>query len=158
MDNMSSLRNFDSVWQRVNPTATAAAPPADDRAVLQRMIQDEYESHSLYKHLASRSKGKSARVFSSMAADEQRHLKHLQLEYLLLTGDSYAPAAFVAPRDGPVTLIRTAYMGEAAAEKYYLDAARTTSRQSLQKIYLAHSADENRHGRMLRSMLINAMN
>ena len=56
MDNMSSLRNFDSVWQRVNPTASPPAPPADDRAVLQRMIQDEYESHSLYKHLASHSK------------------------------------------------------------------------------------------------------
>ena len=158
MDNMSSLRNFDSVWQRVNPTSSAAAPPADDRAVLQRLIQDEYESHSLYKCLASRVKGKNARLFSSLAAGEARHLKHLQLEYLLLTGDSYAPASYVCPRDGALTLVRTAYVGEAAAEKYYLDAARTTSRQSLQKIYLAHSADENRHGRMLRSVLMNSMN
>ena len=158
MENMSSLRNFDSVWQRVNPAATAAAPPADDRAVLQRMIQDEYESHSLYKCLASRTNGKNARLFSSLAADEARHLKHLQLEYLLLTGDSYSPASYDCPREGVVTLIRTAYVGEAGAEKFYLDSARATSRQSLQKMFLAHSADENRHGRMLRSMLINSMN
>lgn len=160
MDNMSSLKNFDSVWQRVSsdhhPAASAAG--SDDRAVLQYMIQKEYESLSLYKCLAARVRGKNSRIFTSMAADEARHLKHLQLEYLLLAGDSYAPAAFVCPRDGVVTIIRTAYMDEAAAEKGYLDAARTTGRQSLQKIYLAHSADENRHGRMLRSLLMSSMN
>ena len=159
MENMSSLKNFDSVWQRVNHSADPAGIPAagDDRAALQYMIQKEHESHSIYKYLASHTNGKNSARFSAMAADEARHLKRLQLEYLLLTGDSYAPAAFVVPREGNVTLIRMAYMDEAAAEKGYLDAARTTQNQNLQKIYLAHSADENRHGIYLRSMLINAM-
>lgn len=161
MENISSLKNFDSVWQRVSPARDASPVSAggnDDRAVLQYMIQKEYESLSLYKHLAARVKGQNARVFTSMAADEQRHLRRLQLEYLLIAGDSYAPAAFVCPRDGTITLIRMAYMDEAAAEKGYLDAARTTSKENLQKVYLAHSADENRHGRILRSMLASALN
>ncbi len=158
MENISSLKNFDNVWKRVNPTASSTTPSGgDDRAALQYMIQKEHESQSLYKHLAARTKGKNSARFSAMASDEARHLKRLQLEYLLLTGDSYSPAAFVVPREGTVTLIRMAYMDEAAAEKGYLDAARTTQKQNLQKIYLAHSADENRHGMILRSMLINAM-
>ena len=158
MENISSLKNFSSVWQRVNPAnSPPAASPTDDRAVLQHMIQKEHESQSLYRHLASRTRGRNSARFLAMAQDEARHLKRLQLEYLLLTGDSYSPAAFTLPREGTVTLIRMAYIDEAAAEKGYLDAARNTQRQNLQKIYLAHSADENRHGTILRAMLKDAM-
>ena len=51
MENFSSLKNFDSVWQRVSPAYDSSPVTAggnDDRAVLQYMIQKEHESLSLY--------------------------------------------------------------------------------------------------------------
>lgn len=127
----------------------------DYAARLEEYIVSEKYTHALYKSLANRCRGSMASALRSMSADEGRHLKAMQMEYYLLTGDSCAMG------DRPDTsgelheLLRRAYEGEGGAAEDYATEARRCSDKALRELYLAQSADETRHRAMVKRMLGN---
>jgi len=153
-----SLRDFESVWERVSQqqdTDTAApdrAPGESER--LRAFMLSAGNAAALYAALARRFKG-AAPVLTRLAADERAHLRALELEYYLLTGDSFTPPAR-QPEDGAhlLSTLRGAWQAEGRSEQSYLHAA---SISELGPLYRAHAENERRHRAMLRELISRVM-
>ena len=121
-------------------------------ARLEKYIADEHYSNKLYAHLARRCEGKAAAMLRAMSADEGRHLRAMQMEYYLLTGDS------LRCDDGDIEgenceLLRSAYVGEAGAAEEYAREAEMQHDETLRKLFLAQGADEWRHRANVKKLL-----
>ena len=120
---------------------------------LEKYIQTEAMTHALYSHLASLFHQDMGRTLQAMAADEARHLRAMQMEYYLLTGDSLAGVTapkFDAP---PAELLRMAYSGEWDSSGDYASEAGLQQDEKLKKLYLSQSRDELRHRAAVKTML-----
>ena len=128
----------------------------DYAARLAEYIADETYTQALYMALSKRCTGNMASLLRSISADEGRHLREMQMEYYLLTGDSLCPPK--RDTDGAVCeLLRMAYAGEGKAAEGYADEAEMHSDGALRKKFSAISADETRHRAMIRKMLSSAL-
>ena len=121
-------------------------------ARLKSYIQSEIYTRTLYRQLASKCHGETAALLRRMGADEDRHLKAMQMEYYLLTGDTM-PIVKPEINGSLQENLRLAYAGEwGAAEGYAREAVKSEDLQ-LQKLYLEQSRDELRHRRALKCLL-----
>ncbi len=152
------LEYFENVWARVagEPPAYSKKQPDCDEASLRSLIVAEAAAVEFYKKLAMRS-GSSRHIFSGIASDEQRHLRHLQTEYYLLTGDSYVPPASCPLMRGGLSDLRHACLDEREAQRSYLDEAGRTEREGLAKMYRSHASEEARHAETLRKLIMRAV-
>ncbi len=114
-------------------------------AALAEYIQSEDLSRRLYTHLASRCPKRFASLLRSMAADEARHLRSMQLEHYLLTGDSLPPEKLPDFDRPAAELLRMAYSGEWDASEAYASQAQAQQDARLRALFLAQSRDELRH-------------
>ena len=156
-----SLERFRSVWQRVAPSPEAQMPdrtppgppplPAGgEQARLQLFLERETELLGLYRALSRRTRnGAVGRLFS----DTQRHLRGLQMEYFLLTGDSFAPPPGREPPAGVLPLLRRAYLSEGELAEQY-EAAGTGP---LRELYLGRVKTARFHREALRGMIARAL-
>ena len=123
---------------------------------LEKYIADEHYSGALYAALARRCEGRQAAMLRAMSADEARHLRAMQMEYYLLTGDSLRCADADVAGDS-CELLRGAYAGEAEAAEGYAREARLCADEELKKLYMAQSADEWRHRANVKKILGSAL-
>jgi rubrerythrin len=151
------LQNFDRVWSRVN--GGAEQPPAQengDAEALREFIADESRDEAFYRALAGRA-GAAARTLRCIAADERGHRRDLQMEYFMLTGDTYA-AEPSCPVAGPVLdAMRSACANELKGAENYLAAAGATKSERLGELYRLHASDEKTHAEALRSLIYRAL-
>lgn len=120
---------------------------------LKAYIQNERLTCAMYKHCADICPAAMAKCLRSMANDEYRHLKAMQLEFFLLTGDTLplGPAP-VFDRDLPGAL-RRAYSGEWSSACDYTAEAERQNDEKLRSLFLAQSRDELRHRALVRHFL-----
>lgn len=159
------LEGFGPLWARVarpDAPADAAAPPAaaerkpGDAETLSGLISDEAQAAAFYDRLAPKCRSRSRQI-SEIASDERLHLKHLQTEYFLLTGDSFPPAPACPLMRGGLSDLRAAYLDERAAAEKYLNCAASASSDALAELYRGHAADEAEHARILRGLIMGAI-
>jgi len=124
----------------------------DYAARLEKYIDDENYSMCLYAALARRCGGNMAATLRAMSEDESRHLRAMQMEYYLLTGDSrHCPKA---DTEGDMSeLMRSAYAGEWSAAVGYEREAEMQMDGALREVFRAQSADELRHRANVKKML-----
>ena len=135
----TGLESFASVWQRVT-----GEMEADDGAErLRRLIQAETDAAAFYTALARRSAGRAGTLFA-IAADDARHARLLQLEYFLLTGDTFAPAKGGQDAKGVLSALRQGYLGKRRSEREY---------RALSEKYASIADDEARHAQSLRAVI-----
>lgn len=122
---------------------------------LQQYIDREIASWRAYQALARRTQGSSAKVLSTMAADERRHAKRLSTAHFLISGVRYWPADRVAaPPIRPfMAALREYFAQEQRAESSYLASAEETSDPCLRELYRELAGDENAHAWLLRGIL-----
>lgn len=125
---------------------------AEYKARLEEYIESERYTHALYRALASECHGEAAAMLRRMSADEARHLKAMQMEYYLLTGDSLPGKAPMISGTLQENL-RRAYSGEWGAAEDYAREAERCDDEALKKLYLSQSEDELRHRRMARQLI-----
>ena len=113
-------------------------------ARLEGYIESEAYSAALYAALATRCGGSRAGMLRAMGEDERRHLKAMQMEYYLLTGDSRCPGKIRISADTQ-ELLRSAYSGEGDAAEGYEREAQMHRDEALCKVYRDQGADERRH-------------
>lgn len=157
-DYAQGLEYFESVWSRVAgdpPTKSGQASDCDE-VTLRSLIVAEATALDFYRKLAARS-STSRRIFAGIAEDEQRHLRHLQTEYYLLTGDSYMPPESCPLLRGGLSDLRHACLTKREAERTYLDEAGRTERDKLAQMYRNHSNDESRHAEIIRKLIMRAV-
>jgi rubrerythrin len=153
---------FDAVWQRVIPEMAANIPKqprpdqhtaAKEADTLRDMMADEACDAQFYSTLACmlavRCSGNTSQMLSRISADERCHLKRLRARYFILTGETYTP-----PNTCPVIYsvgdaLRRKYSGEKEGAAAYRTAAEETADAELRDTYLALSADEARHSKMI---------
>ena len=156
-----SLERFRSVWQRVavspqppepNRTLPGSAPPpaGGEQARIALFLKRETELLSLYHALSRRSRNSAA---GRLLSDTQKHLRRLQLEYFLLTGDSLAPPPGPDPPAGVLPLLREAYLLEGDLAEQY-EAAGTGP---LRELYLGRAKAANSHREALRGIIARAL-
>ncbi len=124
----------------------------DYAARLEKYIADEHYSMVLYAFLARRCEGRYAAMLRAMSEDEARHLRAMQMEYYLLTGDSLRCDNVDMTGDSCEKL-RSAYGGEAGAAEGYAREAEMHHDGALKKVFLAQSADEWRHRANVKKLL-----
>lgn len=156
-----SLERFRSVWQRVAvpsqpPETEQTLPPVSpspgegEQARLRLFLERETELLSLYRALSRRTGNSAAgRLFS----DTQKHLRRLQTEYFLLTGDTLAPPPGQKPPAGVLPLLRRAYLSEGELAEQY-EAAGTGP---LRELYLARAEATRSRRETLRGMIARAL-
>ena len=151
------MEHFDRVWSRVTDTET---PPAasgwDEQAALRGFMDDEARDRAFYTALAGRCPA-GGNALRCMAADERGHLRELQVEYFLLTGESYAPPESCPVVNGTLSAMRKAHAGETAGSEEYRRAASRTPSPRLRALYESHAADEAMHAEKLRALILRAM-
>ena len=156
-----SLERFQSVWQRVvvpspppeidwTPLGPPSLPEEGKQARLRLFLERETELLSLYRALSRRTGNSVAgRLFS----DTQKHLRRLQVEYFLLTGDSLAPPPGQKPPAGILPLLRGAYLLEGELTEQYEAAANGPLRELYQsRIKTARSHQETLRGMIARAL------
>ena len=152
-----SLERFRTVWQRVavpsQPPETDRMPPGPppfptggEQVRLRLFLERETELLSLYRALSRRTKNGAA---GRLLSDTQRHLRRLQMEYFLLTGDTLAPPPGREAPAGVLPLLRRAYLSEGDLAQQY-EAAGTGP---LQELYRGRVKTANAHRETLRGMI-----
>ena len=145
----SALENFGEVWARV---CGGSEPPrtgqTTDLDTLREFIADE---------ACARRGGRFAQRLRELERDERGHLRTLQGEYFLLTGErSLPPGSCPLPRGG-LRALRAAYLDELAAAKRYRLAAESPENENLAEIYIRHASDEERHAGILKELILCAL-
>lgn len=159
---------FARVWRRVMPEDREDCPirllepeapvqsserPADS-VLLQRFIAGERNDARTYRALARRTWGRSARILSQIADDEQSHAKRLSTAYFILTGIQLRPPenefSFRGSYPG---VLRRRLMEEQAGAEAYRRAAADASDPWLRETYGALAEDELMHARQVFSLL-----
>lgn len=158
---LGNLENFESVWPRVTGSRSEAAAQrraeADDAAVLRRFMDGEASDAAYYTGLAQRCPDSSRQILISIAADEKEHLRRLQLEYFLMTGDTYVPSLSCPMTGGLLALLRKAYVHELEGAASYLSAAGDTDKSRLMLLYPKLAKDESRHAEAVVGLIEKAM-
>jgi len=162
-DILKSLAGFEEVWKRVTaagPTAEekapkpAAAGPPSEEETLKRLIEDETCGAAYYNSVSRMFQGKARTMLLSHAADGKRHARRLQAEYFIRTGESYAPSGVCEPVSDRMSSLRTALRREQAGAAAYQSAAERTTAPELREVYLHSAADEQRHAREDRELIL----
>lgn len=167
-DIYKALRAFNSVWQRVGggsgdaSSSCAAEPertdgPDGDARQLREFMDAEYMSASFYTALASRVSGRQRALLLQAACDEKKHLRRLQLEYYLLTGETWSAPRYENDRSGVLSQLRTAYLTEMKTADGYRSAARQTENAELAALWTEIASDEDRHAAAARQMTAAAL-
>lgn len=158
-----SLEHFDSVWQRVSACASGqtalaeAHSPGAETVWLRAFIEAEYTGMTFYNGLARRTRGPSSAALTGMAADSRRRMCLLQLEYFLLTGDSFSPRGAKPAVNGLLTGLRQAYISEGVKARKYIEASALAGSADLRELYRANAAEGEKHQRTLRGIIAKAM-
>lgn len=124
---------------------------------LRNIMDDEMASARFYTELAKFCGKQTAQKLRQVASEEMKHLKSLQMEYFLLTGDSYTPKTVNPTIQSPLAGLRSAYLAEKQAYDTYMEAAQSVSSTSLAAVYVANAADEARHAMLMRSFISKAI-
>lgn len=124
---------------------------------IREMMDDEYTSAQFYTALAKRFSRQNCERLLQAARDEAGHLRALQMEYFLLTGDSYTPTARDIEIRSCLSALRDGYHAERKAYDTYMEMAQDTSSTELAAVFIANAADEARHAQMLRGLIEKAL-
>jgi rubrerythrin len=157
-DILQSLNNFDRVWMRVSeyasdPDYSTHETPSNDAETLRSFIEGESKDLAFYMDLAGKCRTPGRTVINEIASDERRHLKKLQTEYFLLTGDSSVPRRSCPYTDGILSALRRAYIHETEGYSQYIKAAGETKIPRLEALYTELAADEKRHSEKIRKLI-----
>lgn len=149
----SAFDGFDEVWNRVCGKAEAAEPGLDQ---LRKFISDE-ACASAYYEAASRKFPVYSQRLRQLAAEERCHLKQLQGEHFLMTGEVYPPPGSCPLPRGGLCALRSAYCDELQAANAYRAAAEAESVPALRGLYLKNASDEERHAGILKELILRSL-
>jgi len=124
-------------------------------SMLQRQAMDALEAWQLYRCLARRSAGKSARTLSALASEQHHAARRLSAAYFLISGVRFWPVDRLAMPRIPSYLgtLRQAYQAEQRREQAYLMSAAETTDEALQELYQDLAAQSGNHSGSLRTIL-----
>lgn len=120
---------------------------------LKTYIQNESLTCAMYKHCAGICPSFMTKYLRSMADDEYRHLKAMQLEFFLLTGDTLPPAPLPVFDRDLCKALRLAYSGEWSSSCDYAAEAEKHEDEKTRSLFLAQSRDELRHRCLARRLI-----
>ena len=156
-DILHGLEQFEHVWRRVRAASDSPSPPApprpDDGEQLRQFIEAEAADAAFYSALARRCTGAGRAVLTRLCAQERCHLRQLQMEYFLLTGDSCTPPRACPVTGGVISALRMAYLDELEGTEQYLEAAARTASKPLQALYTQLAKEERQHAAALRGLI-----
>lgn len=148
------LERFGPVWQRVTSPSRPPEPPPSPagggQARIRLFLERETELLTLYRALSRRTRNAMA---GRLLSDTQKHLRRLQTEYFLLTGDSFAPPPGREPPPGILPLLRRAYLMEGELAEQY-EAAGT---DPLRELYRDRAKTARSRQGTLRGMIARAL-
>lgn len=130
-------------------------PTVAEIETLKDLMYGEAREAKFYADLA-RNRAASGCAFSlrEISDEESVHLKRLQAEYYILTGETFFPC--VALLDIPDTYLealRERFIGENEGARAYLEAASQAVNTRLSALYAEFSADELRHAESMASLI-----
>lgn len=153
----AALENFGEVWERVcGKGAESGGTGGDALGALREFIADEACAAAFYAACAQRGGRFDARL-RELERDERAHLRTLQGEYFLLTGEKCLPPGSCPLPRGGLRALRSAYLDELAAAEGYRRAAEAPENADLAAIYLRHASDEERHAGILKELILCAL-
>lgn len=153
----AALENFGEVWERVcGKGAESGDTGGDALGALREFIADEACAAAFYAACAQRG-GRFAARLRELERDERAHLRTLQGEYFLLTGEKCLPPGSCPLPRGGLRALRSAYLDELAAAEGYRRAADAPENADLAAIYLRHASDEERHAGILKELILCAL-
>ena len=152
MENVSIPAGFEQVWARVNALSVNELPDTTERE-LERFIMAEQHTIAAYQKMLQQLKVSDRQLLLQILADEKRHLKNLQMEYFMETGDT-CPVHISENKeaDGLMASLRRSVLGEKEASAAYSKAAEGRC-EELKSMYKAMAGDEERHSVMLKELL-----
>ena len=157
MDNalLKGLEGFERVWQRVSGGSDSAievcTPCGTEAERLREQIDKESELAMLSRQLQRRYSC-GGRVLTSIAATADEHVRLLQLEYFLKTGDTYSTAACCANRSGILVGLRECYIIVCSNERTYSELESISSGRT-RELYSRLTADECRQEQILLGLI-----
>lgn len=134
---------------------SAQKPTAAEIETLKDLMYDEAREAKYYADLA-RSRNAAVCAFSlkEISDEESAHLKRLQAEYYILTGEAFFPCvAFLKSPDTYLEALRERFIGENEGARAYLDAATQTTNTRLSALYNEFSTDELRHAESMATLI-----
>lgn len=153
----TALENFGEVWERVcGKGSESGGTGGDALGALREFIADEACAAAFYAACAQRG-GRFAARLRELERDERAHLRTLQGEYFLLTGEKCLPPGSCPLPRGGLRALRSAYLDELAAAEGYRRAAEAPENADLAAIYLRHASDEERHAGILKELILCAL-
>lgn len=150
------LDQFETVWARVcdTETETESLPPMQPaEAVLAAMIEAEVESIAAYTTLLRRVGGNTGQILTKIANQEREHLRRLELELFLCSGDIKHYTAPARQSGGILTDLRGAYVAEQQASQRYQLAYATALQPELRTLYGTLAKEEAQHAETLRCII-----
>jgi len=152
MENLSAPADFERVWARVT-AVTQQSPPETLSQELERFIISEQRSIAAYCAILQRVRVSERQTILQILTDERRHLKNLQMEYFMSTGDTFACSESADQnKDGLLSFLRRCTIAETDTAEAYRKASEGRC-GDMASMYVSIAADEERHSEMLREMI-----
>lgn len=152
----AALENFGAVWERVRSAEGAGEGSGGELETLRGFIADEACAAAFYE-AAARRFGRFSAQLRAIACEERGHLRALQAEHFLLTGELCLPPDSCPLPCGGLRALRTAWLDEQAAAEAYLKAADAARSPGPAEVYRRNAADEARHAGLLRKLIACAL-
>lgn len=151
-----SLDGFEQVWERVSgkaPCADGQAVPQNDEAqMLCQRIEAAAAAAAGYELLMRRC-GALASKLSPLRAQEREHVRSMQLEYFLLTGESCPCSTRAALPTGQLAALRSLYLAVQERQRAYQQAERSTRQEPLRTLYASLADSAGEHAAVLRRLI-----
>lgn len=130
-----------------------------DTEQLQVFMYDEAKDAKYYADLAARrSSAAGGAVLRRLSREETGHLRRLQAEYFILTGQSYCPCvAEVSIPCAYLDALRDRWNEENESAAAYMAAAGATENTRLSSLYSELASDEARHADEMARLIAEAM-
>ena len=155
MDDFSVPAGFGKVWERVTAVCENEEVPLTRNQELEMFIAREKGSIDFYKLMMNSGYFRDKQqTLCRILSDERRHLKNLQMEYFMDTGDTLAEpqADYTENSRDALGMLREAYLAESESARLYAAAAMGRT-GDLGELYTANSSDESTHAGILKGMV-----
>lgn len=153
MEELAIPAAFERVWERVTAVEPFSEAPLTKKQELERFICAEEEAIAFFCALISSCHMRHRHVLCKVVADDKRHLKCLQIEYFVLTGDTYSGCkAKKAEQCGILTKLRKGYLMKCEAQAAYTKAAENRQCE-LRELYESIACDEMENACAMRKLI-----
>ncbi len=149
------IENLRRVWRRVSEGSPGQESVSGSPVpLLRNLIEEETFEAAAYTLLIMKTRGSAAeRPLRELRSEEERHVRRLQAEYFLRTGDTCPPTHKKPSAPTLLPALRRRWESEGRSAQRYIEASEAVGEPVLAALFTELAQEETHHAQVLRDLV-----